>query len=229
MDVPESLLNTAIGVFGGTFAPIHNGHLRLAIELGERLGLARVHVVPCGRPSHRSAPEVPARRRLHWARLACAGEPRLLVDDREMRRDGPSYTYDSLAELRAELGAGTPLLLLLGDDAANGFHTWHRWREIATLAHLVFVERPYEPPAPAAELAAFLRGRRAGAPQALQRQSAGLWLAVSIPQLAISSTRIRRLLAAGRSIRGLVPEAVIADLTTEDIRLLTHEEDPIAE
>jgi nicotinate-nucleotide adenylyltransferase len=221
-----SALSSAIGVFGGTFAPIHHGHIRLALELRERLGLARVLIVPSAQPPHRAAPEVPPQRRLEWARLALAGEPGLVVDDREVRRTGPSYTYDTVVGLRAELGAAAPLVLLLGDDAANQLHTWHRWRELFDLAHLVFVERPYEPPAPAPELAAFLRGRRAASAQTLLAQPAGAWMSASIPPLAISSTRIRQLLKAGRSIRGLVPDAVIQTLTTEDVRALTHDEDP---
>lgn len=222
-------MTAAIGLFGGTFAPIHHGHLRLALELKDRLALSRVHIVPSAHPPHRAAPEVPAQRRLDWARLAVAGEPGLVVDDREMRRDGPSYTYDTLAALREELGPDRPLVLLLGDDAANQLHTWHRWRELIELAHLVFVERPYEPPAPAPELSRLLRGRRAAAPSALSATPAGQWLPVALPPLAISATRVRRLLAAGRSIRGLVPEAVIRSLTAEDIRALTHDEDPLPE
>lgn len=219
----------ALGFFGGTFAPIHHGHLRLAIELRERLRLDRLLLVPSARPPHRATPEVPAQRRLEWLRLAVGDEPGLQVDDREVRRarerSEPSYTYDSLAELRAEHPA-TPLVLLLGDDAANQLHAWHRWRELFDLAHLVFVERPYEPPAPSAELAAFLRGRRAADIDALHARPAGLWLPMNVPPLAISSTRIRQLLAAGRSIRGLVPEAVIRSLTPEDVRALTFDEDP---
>lgn len=184
-------------------------------------------VVPCATPAHRAAPAVPAARRLHWAQRAVAGETRLAVDDRELRRGGPSYTHDTLLALRAELGPQTPLVLMIGDDAANGFHTWHCWREIAGLAHLVFVERPFEPAEHGPELATFLRGRRAESVAALQHRPAGLWLPVSIPPLAISSTRIRRLLAAGRSVRGLVPDAVLDDFTPEDIRLLSHDEEPI--
>ncbi len=215
---------TAIGLFGGTFTPIHNGHLRLALELRERLKLDRVHIVPSARPPHRAAPEVSPQRRLEWARLACAGEPSLIVDDREIRRDGPSYTYDTVAEVHAEQ-AGATLVLLLGDDAANQLHTWHRWRELFELANLIFVERPYEPSAPSPELARFLRGRRAANAAELLALPRGRWMSVSIPPLAISSTRIRGLLAAGRSIRGLVPEAVIASLTTEDVRALTQDEE----
>ncbi len=183
-------------------------------------------IVPSANPPHRAAPEVPPLRRLEWVRLAAATEPYLQVDDREIRRTGPSYTYDTLAGLRQEVGAAAPLVLLLGDDAANQLHTWHRWRELFDLAHLVFVERPYEPPAPAPELAAFLRGRRAASAQALLDKSSGTWISASIPPLAISSTRIRQLLKAGRSIRGLVPDAVIQSFTTEDVRALTHDEDP---
>jgi nicotinate-nucleotide adenylyltransferase len=215
----------AVGLFGGTFAPIHNGHLRLALELKERLQLSCVHVLPSANPPHRAAPSVPPQRRLAWAQLACAEEPGLLVDDREIRRSGPSYTYDTLVDLRGEYPQ-TPLVLLLGDDAANNLHTWHRWRELFELANLVFVERPYEPPVPAPELSAFLRGRRVSTSGEMLAHKAGYWMSASIPPLAISSTRIRQLLAAGRSIRGLVPEAVIRSLTTEDVRALTHDEDP---
>jgi len=223
------MLSAATGLFGGTFAPIHHGHLRLAIELRERLRLDRVLLVPSARPPHRASPEVPPQRRLDWVRLAVGDETGLIVDDREVRRalagNEPSYTYDTLAELRRE-APEAPLLLLLGDDAANQLHTWHRWRELFDLAHLIFVERPYEPPAPSAELTAFLRGRRAMTVDALHARTAGLWMPVNVPPLAISSTRIRQLLHAGRSIRGLVSEAVIRSLTPEDVRALTFDEDP---
>lgn len=182
-------------------------------------------MIPSAQPPHRETPQVDAQRRLDWVRLALQGEPALIADDRELRRSGPSYTHDTLAELRGEF-PDTPLVLLLGDDAANQFHTWHRWREIVDLAHLVFVERPYEPPAPAPELVAYLRGRRAPGVAALGSQLAGLWTSANIPPLAISSTRVRRLLKAGRSVRGLVPESVIASFSSKDISLLTHDEDP---
>lgn len=222
---PASRLPAAIGIFGGTFAPIHNGHLRLALELRERLGLDRVHLIPAGRPPHRDAPGIPPQRRLEWVQMACAGEPGLFADDREVRRDGRSYTYDTLASLRAAM-PDAALALLLGDDAANQFHTWHRWQEIPTLAHLVFVERPYEHSALAPALLALMQGRRTSDPAALCAQRAGLLMTATLPPLAISSTRIRGLLKARRSVRGLVPQAVIDSFTPEDIDFLTHDEDP---
>ena len=223
------MLSARIGFFGGTFAPIHHGHLRLAIELKERLQLTRVLLVPSARPPHRAAPEVPAQRRLEWARLAVGDEPGLFVDDREIRRAAncsqPSYTYDTLAEIHAGQPEAT-LFLLLGDDAANQLHTWHRWRELFELAHLIFVERPGETSSPSSEVADFLRGCRAPSIETLQAQRAGLWLPVALPPLAISATRIRHLLHAGRSLRGLVPEAVIRSLTPKDIHELTLNENP---
>lgn len=218
-------LNGPLGIFGGTFAPIHFGHIRLAIELRERLRLDQVQVLPSAQPPHRDSPAVSAKRRLEWVRLALGGEPGLVADDRELRRQGPSYTFDTLAELRRQFPERA-LVLLLGDDAANQFHTWHRWQDIPDLAHLVFVERPYEPPAPAPQLVARLRGRRALGVSELHDARAGLWMTTSIPPLAISSTRVRGLLKAGRSVRGLVPEAVIRSFTTEDISLLTYDEEP---
>lgn len=218
-------LNAPLGIFGGTFAPLHHGHLRLALEVRERLALAAVHLIPSATPPHRDTPQVSAQRRLDWVRLAIAGEPGLIADDRELRRAGPSYTVDTLASLRAE-HPDRPLVLMLGEDAANGLPTWHRWRDIVELAHLVFVERPFEPPAPSDSVTALLRGRRAADVHALHTQPAGLWMPLQIPPLAISSTRIRRLLRAGRSVRGLVPESVIASFTPEDIHLLSHDQDP---
>lgn len=217
---------TALGFFGGTFAPIHNGHLRLAIELKETLGLDAVQVTPSARPPHRARPGVSAERRLDWVRLAVGDEPGLVVDDREVRRatlGQLSYTYDSLMELKREQ-PDARLYLLLGDDAAHQLPGWHRWRELFDLAHLVVVERPGLPPEPAAELADFLRGRKVDAARALHESPHGLWLPVRLPGLAISSTRIRSLLQAGRSVRGLVPDPVIRSLTPEDVRALTIEE-----
>jgi nicotinate-nucleotide adenylyltransferase len=218
-------MTTAVGIFGGTFSPIHHGHLRLAIELRERLGLDRVHVIPAGEPPHRERPGVSARRRMQWVQLACAGEPGLVVDDREVRREGRSYTYDTLASIRDEMPDAS-LVLLLGDDAANQFHTWHRWEEIPALAHLVFVERPYETAALSPELMRLMRGKRVSTASALKSAPAGLFMTAALPPLAISSTRVRGLLKAGRSVRGLVPQAVIDSFTTEDIDFLTHDEDP---
>lgn len=221
----SSLLEPPIGVFGGTFAPFHNGHLRLALELRERLRLACVHLIPAADPPHRERPRVAAARRLAWVKLACGEEPGLVADDRELRRPGLSYTVDTLAELRAERPT-TPLVLMLGSDAAAKFETWHRWQEIPGLAHLVVVQRPDATLHLAPGLLDRVQVAPADDPGVLHTRLGGGLVVVHVPPLSISSTRIRGLLAAGRSVRGLLPQAVIDSFTAEDIDTLTHDQNP---
>ena len=131
-----------IGVLGGTFDPIHYGHLRLAEELAETLKLEVVRLVPSGTPPHRASPQVAAAHRLAMVELAAAGNNRFAVDAREVHRAGPGYTFDTLTELRAEAGSTRPLVLLVGADAFLEFATWHRWHEIFGLAHVAIAHRP---------------------------------------------------------------------------------------
>ena len=131
-----------IGVFGGTFDPIHFGHLRLAEEMAEGLGLSQVRFIPAGQPPHRGAPRTAASHRLEMVRRAIAGNPRFEVDAREVQRPDPSYTVDTLTALRAELGNEQPLWLLLGADAFSGLPSWHQWRQLFELANIVVAARP---------------------------------------------------------------------------------------
>lgn len=203
-----------IGVIGGTFDPVHYGHLRLAEELGETLKLGEVRFIPSGTPPHRSAPQVAAGHRLAMVRLAAAGNPRFAVDEREVRRAGPGYTFDTLAELRAETGASRPLVLLLGADAFLEFATWHRWHEIFGLAHIAVAHRPGYPverwsermPQP---LAREYSARLMQQPLATHLQPAGGILVVPFTALDISATAIRDLLRAGASPRYLLPASVL--------------------
>lgn len=199
----------AVGVIGGTFDPIHFGHLRLAEEMTAALGLRRVLFVPAGQPPHRAAPCAPAARRLEMVRLAVAGNPHFAVDDREVRRAQPSYTVDTLAALRDELGAQQPLWLLLGADAFLGLPGWHQWRRLFELAHLAVAERPgaslLEAGAMPAELAQAVRQRATAPAQA----PAGAVLIRSTTPLAISASVIRATLAARGSVRYLLPDAVL--------------------
>jgi nicotinate-nucleotide adenylyltransferase len=126
----------AIGIFGGTFDPIHYGHLRTALELKGLLALDKVHIVPCANPPHRTAPMSDGSLRLRMVAAAVAGEPGFVADDRELERAGVSYTIDTLASFRAEL-PGRSLCLLLGMDAFLGLPQWHRWGELIELAHIV--------------------------------------------------------------------------------------------
>lgn len=203
-----------IGVIGGTFDPIHYGHLRLAEELSETLKLAEVRLVPSGTPPHRSAPQVAAEHRLEMVRLAAAGNPRFVVDEREVRRAGPAYSFDTLASLRAEAGNSRPIVLLLGADAFLEFATWHRWHEIFDLAHVAVAHRPGYPvehwdermPQP---LAREYSARLLRQPLATHLSPAGGVAVIAFTALDISATAIRDGLRAGASPRYLLPSAVL--------------------
>ena len=196
-----------IGVFGGTFDPIHYGHLRTAYEMLLALELREVRFVPAGDPPHREPPRVSARRRLELVRAAIADQPGFVVDDREVRRDGPSYTVLTLRELRAELPS-TPICLIVGMDAFRGLPTWHRWQELLDLAHVVAAPRPGWVAPTDGPLAELLATRGADSVAALRARSAGCLYVQPVTQLEISSTELRELLTAGRDPRYLVPDEV---------------------
>ncbi|MEQ1439658.1 nicotinate-nucleotide adenylyltransferase [Fontimonas sp. SYSU GA230001] len=214
----------AIGIFGGAFAPFHNGHLRLAIEARERLGLQQVRLIPTAHPPHRPDSKVPPQRRLEWVRLAVRRERGLVADDREILRDGPSFTVDTLTDLR-EAFPRASLVLLMGADAFQHLHTWHRWPELLALAHLAVVSRPGSLLDPSVETREMLAPRRAYDATELRAAPAGRWFQFELPMLDISSTRIRRLLRQGHSVRGLVPDAILNAMTAADRAALIQDDD----
>lgn len=197
-----------IGVFGGTFDPVHIGHLRTALDVLEAAGLAEVRLVPLRAAVHREQPGTPPGIRHALIQAAVAGTPGLAADDREIARGGPSYSVETLESLRRERGAKEPLALILGADAFAGFLAWHRPQDILRLAHVIVMERPGHMLRAQGHLAALVAAHHAGEPAALRRAPAGLVLPVAVTQLEISSTDIRRRLAEGRSIRFLVPQPV---------------------
>jgi nicotinate-nucleotide adenylyltransferase len=214
----------AIGIFGGAFAPFHNGHLRLAIEARERLLLTEVHLIPTAQPVHRPDSHVTPLRRLEWIKAAVRRERGLIADDREIMRDGPSFTVDTLAELREE-HPQVALLLLMGADAFAHLHTWSRWEQLLELGHLVVFSRPGSTLEPSRETRKLLARRRAHDVSELHAAVAGHWYQFELPLLDISSTRIRRRLKCGHSVRGLVPDAILNSMTAADVAALTQDDD----
>lgn len=196
-----------IGLFGGTFDPIHYGHLRPALDVLDELGLDHVRLIPCGVPPHREAPQANGEHRRTMVRLAIAGEPRLRLDERELRRPGPSYMVDTLLSLREEFGAA-PLALIIGMDAFRGLDRWRRWRELVDLCHLIVMQRPSGVAPVEGELAALIAARQVDDITALRGRAGGGLLFCDVTQLDISASRIRALVAAGRSPRYLMPDAV---------------------
>jgi nicotinate-nucleotide adenylyltransferase len=215
---PHSSLLTprlqAIGLLGGTFDPIHFGHLRLAEEVAEALDIDQVRFIPAGNPPHRGQPRAESRHRLEMARRAVAGNPRFVLDEREISKDGPSYSVDTLAELRAELPAGTPLVLFMGSDAFLGLTTWHEWRRLFDLAHIAVAHRPGFSPAIWEDvlpdvLRQQLTKRLCEQPGELSEFPAGRIFPHAITQLDISASQIRDRCLRGKSLRYLLPDSLI--------------------
>jgi len=196
-----------IGVFGGTFDPIHCGHLRTAFELWQELQLAEVRFLPTGTPPHRDQLYASAELRLKMVQAAVADQPGFVVDDREVRRSGLSYSVDTLSELRREYPQ-TPLCLLLGMDAFLGLPNWHRWRELLTLAHIVVAYRPGWRAPTTGPLGEVMVDHGTGAIRTLHEERAGRVYVRAVTQLEISSTELRALIIAGRDPRYLVPDPV---------------------
>lgn len=201
-------MSPAIGIIGGTFDPVHFGHLRAALEARELLQLEAIRLLPAGTPPHRDTPRASPEDRLNMLNLAVGGYPEFSVDDREVRRQGPSYMVDTLADFRTEAGSA-PVLLIIGQDAANELDSWHQWRSLFELAHLVIMRRPGAVPAWSGELGMLMEERLAEDVGALHGSASGRVLSLQVTQLAISSTDIRQRLKTGRSPRFLMPESVI--------------------
>jgi nicotinate-nucleotide adenylyltransferase len=212
-----------IGILGGTFDPIHHGHLRIAQEALEQCDLEQVRFVPCGTPPHRPAPLATARSRWEMVRLALNGHPDFLVDVREVFRTDPCYTVDTLTALRAELGTQRPLCLILGGDAFQQLHTWHEWKRLFGLAHIVVLQRAGGQPLgnamnnADAGLQAEYQARLSPGSRALQETPAGVIFVADMPALEISSTDIRRRCAEEKSVRYLVPDAVVNYINTNSL------------
>ena len=205
-----------IGILGGTFDPVHIGHLRGALEVADALALDELRLTPSARPPHRDTPQVSAQDRLAMVECAVAGVAPLVVDARELQRDKPSYTIDTLELMRAELAADAQVFLLLGWDAFCGLPTWHRWEELLQHCHILVLQRPDADVEPPDALRNLLAARSVSDPQALEGPAGNIAFVWQTP-LAVSATQIRQLLASGKSVRFLVPDAVLAYIDAHNL------------
>lgn len=204
-------MSRPLAILGGTFDPVHNAHLRVAWESAELLD-AEVRLIPANVPPHREQPVASARERAAILRAALIGQDRLVLDERELDREGPSFTIDTLIELRDEIGAERPLVLLVGADAFLGLPSWHRWSELFDYAHIGVLTRPgHEITTLPTELRIRIASRRCPDAAALAQTPAGRVLQMPVTPLEISATQIRDVLAAGGEPRYLLPDSVIED------------------
>lgn len=196
-----------IAILGGSFDPVHVGHLRAAIEVRDQLNINQLRLIPCGQPPHRDQFIATADQRLQMLKMAVADEKFIVVDDRELRLDRTSYTVDTLTDLRTELGQ-QPISLIIGADAYQNLNSWHQWTHLFKLAHLIVVQRPGYTITTNADVAEHTSHRVVESSQQLTLKNAGNICFLKIPPLEISSTRIRKLASSGKSIRYLVPDSI---------------------
>lgn len=200
-------LQQAIGILGGTFDPIHFGHLRTALELHQALDLAEVRIIPCYQPVHRKLPVASPEQRLAMVQAAIESESALCVDACEIERKGPSYTIDTLQILRTTRPK-TPLCVIMGIDALLGFPSWHRWEEILTIAHLIIAHRPQYQLPKTGIVANLLKERLTNKATDIHTTLAGRILLHPVTALDISSTDIRKQFAMAGNPRYLLPHSV---------------------
>jgi len=204
-----------IGIYGGTFNPVHYGHLRTALEVKEIFGLAQLRLIPCRLPPHRQQPDVDGEQRLKMLQLAIADTAELQIDRRELDRAGPSYMIETLRSLREE-NPQAKLILFIGTDAFAGLESWHQWPQLFDVAHVVVMTRPsYNMP----DLADFFRQRLYTDRRQLQQNRAGGLFFQAVTALDISATAIRRLIADGRNPKFLLPDQVIAYIRNHQLYL----------
>lgn len=201
-----------IGLLGGTFNPIHFGHLRMAQELAEALNLAEIRFIPAANPPHKAAPTVSAQQRAEMVQLAIADNSLLKLDTRELNRQGASYTIDTLISVREELGESVSICLMMGSDAFTKLDSWHRWNELLNYCHIILVQRPSSQSQAklSEQLTALLSEHYTENVDDLAEKTTGYMHMQQITAQDISATHIREKLASGKSAKYLVPNAVLA-------------------
>ena len=212
----------SLAVFGGTFDPVHFGHLRSAIEVQEALQLERVKLIPAYHPPHREGPGAPAEHRLAMLKLATAEATHIEVDDIEYHLEGKSYTFNTLTALRSSLGNDECIVLVLGADAFVELHTWYQWQGLLSLCHVLVIDRPGHSLALPEEMQNWHQQHRLPVLEVTATPAGGI-CHLSLTQLDISATQIRQLLAAGRSVEYLLPPAVEQYIRTEGLYTRTQQ------
>lgn len=201
-------LDEPLALFGGTFDPVHYGHLRCADEARQKLALSQLYLLPAGNPVHRASPRATPAQRLEMLQLAQVEFPSLAIDSRELHRSGPSYMVDTLRELRS-IFPQRSVCLLIGQDAANRLHEWHEWEQLFSLANLVILTRPGENADYRHDLAKKINKRLVTEVQEIASSSAECVLQLQVSPVDISATTIQSMMRLGRSPKSMMPDSVL--------------------
>lgn len=204
----KSVISEAVGIFGGTFNPVHHGHLRVASTLAEHLGVAQMRMLPCALPPHRELPKVSAAQRLAMLELALKGQSVLRADGLELRRQGPSYSIDTLVQVRREIGEQVPLFFCMGMDTLAGLNSWQRWRELLDHCHIVVSSRPGWALPNQEPLAGWISQNRRNDINVVKSCAQGHIYFCDRVNLDLSSTAVRDKLEKGNCTADMLPVAV---------------------
>jgi len=217
------VLEKPIGIFGGTFDPVHSGHLRVIVEIIENFGLGELRIIPCGTPPIKNASIATPAQRMDMLKIAVNNLQNIIIDDIETHRDGPSYTIDTLTAIK-QRSPQSPLYLFLGTDAFLGLNRWQRWRDIIEIAHIVVIHRPGRnidssefATSPNDEIKLLLESNLVSDVSTLKQNPAGNILLFPITKLDISSSAIRDLIKSGKSPRFLLPQDVLDFINAENL------------
>jgi nicotinate-nucleotide adenylyltransferase len=187
-------------VFGGTFDPVHRGHIESVCAVSRLLGDVDIYLVPCQTPAHRPPPSASPEDRLKMLQLAVASQDRIFVDDCELRRDGTSYTVDTLLGYRERVGESGALLFLMGRDSWVTLPSWDRWEELTDLAHLLILERPGPHQGSPKVLRKWRKSRQVHDPKEMMNSSSGKICFLSLDQISVSASGLRDRMTEGSSI-----------------------------
>jgi len=196
-----------LGLMGGMFDPVHQGHLKIALTTLENLQMDAIRLLPCGNPVHRGEVFASAQHRLAMLRLAVESYSDIGIDDRELNSDEPSFTLTSLQKIKQEQ-PDARLFFIMGQDAFNNFHTWHRWHDIFLLTHIIVAARPGYQLNPVKELETELKKRMVPSIEKLKQTEYGKIFITEYDLLDISSSIVRETVLGHKSLAGLVPELV---------------------
>jgi nicotinate-nucleotide adenylyltransferase len=198
----------SIGILGGTFDPIHNGHLRLAVEAHQQLKLDHVRLIPVNNPPHREIPIASSLQRQRMIELAITDQPAFTIDSRELERDTVSYSIDTLKSLRQEY-TNDSLCLILGHDAFNKLDSWKDWQELLNYAHIIVANRPNESSTNISiELKSWIEQHQTTDKIDLEKKQSGFIYFITIPMLDISSSMIRHYYTQGKAVDDLLPTTI---------------------
>jgi nicotinate-nucleotide adenylyltransferase len=205
-----------IAILGGTFNPIHMGHLHMAKQFRDKIGFDSIRIIPAALPALKSAPSATADQRAEMVKLAINNQADLTLDTQELSRAGMSYTIDTLIALRQELGNQVSLSWLMGSDAFEKLNAWHRWQELLNYAHLVIAIRPHSEDLSKLnpDILKLLSCHEAKGIESIKKQTHGKILIQEVDALDISSTEIREKIANGDNVSGLLPKAVLDYIQT---------------